>query len=79
MAQEEWSLMRYWTTLVLRQCYINSDVAAELGLQGQNRRMTVNALNSQTDGFETMPFELYLESLDRIINVKIAALQETRE
>ena len=59
--------------------YINSDGAAELGLQGQNRRMTVNALDNQTDSFETMPFELYLESLDRISDVKIAALQETRE
>ena len=59
--------------------YINSDVAAELGLQGQNRGMTVNALNSQTDSFETMPFELYLESLDRNINAKIVAYQETRE
>ena len=53
--------------------YINSDVAAELGLQGENSRVTVNVLNGQTVSFETKIFELNLESLDGNIDVKITA------
>ena len=44
--------------------YINSDVAAELGFQGENRRVTVNVLNGRTDSFETKIFELKLQSVD---------------
>ena len=53
--------------------YINSDVAAELGLKGKNRRVTVNVLNGRTDSFETKIFELKLQSVDGKLNVKIAA------
>ena len=53
--------------------YINSDVAAELGLQGENISVTVNVLNGQTVSFETKIFELNLESLDGKIDVKITA------
>ena len=45
-----------------RKTYINSDVAAELGLQGENSRVTVNVLNGQTDSLETKIFELNLQS-----------------
>ena len=34
-----------------RKTYINSNVAAELGPQGKNRRVIVNVLNVQTDSF----------------------------
>ena len=44
--------------------YINSDVAAELNLQGGTRKVTVNMLNGQVDSFETTPVEFELESLD---------------
>ena len=44
--------------------YINSDVAAELGFQGKNRRVTVNVLNGPTDSFETKIFELKLQSVN---------------
>ena len=58
--------------------YIDSDAAAKLGLQGENRRVTVNLLNSQTDSFETKIFQLNLESLDGKIDVKIAAFTAER-
>ena len=41
--------------------YVNSDVAAELGLQGESRKVTVNVLNGQEDTFET-PVECGIES-----------------
>ena len=53
--------------------YINSDVAAELGPQGEERRVTVNVQNGHTDSFETKIFELKLQSVDGKINVQIAA------
>ena len=56
-----------------RKTYINSDVAAELGLQGENSRVTVNVLNGQTDSLETKIFELNLQSWHEKIHVKIAA------
>jgi len=44
--------------------YINSDVAAELGLKGQLRRVKVNVLNGQIETFETTPVVCNIESLD---------------
>ena len=58
--------------------YVNSDVAAELGLQGESRKVTVNVLNGQEDTFETMPVECGIESLDGRINVKITAFTANR-
>ena len=49
---------------VSSKTYIDSDVTAELGLQGENRRVTVNVLNGQTDSFEKKIFKLNFESLD---------------
>ena len=49
---------------VSSETYIDSDVTAELGLQGENRRVTVNVLNGQTDSFEKKIFKLNFESLD---------------
>ncbi|CAC5374177.1 unnamed protein product [Mytilus coruscus] len=37
--------------------YINADVAAELGLQGQVQKVTVNVLNDNVETFESIPFE----------------------
>ena len=42
--------------------YINSDVAAELGLQGRTQSMTINVLNGESETFETMPVQCELES-----------------
>ena len=44
--------------------YLNADIAAELKLVGETRRITVNVLNGQMDSFETMSVEFELESLD---------------
>ena len=46
--------------------YINSDVAAELGLQGQLKRVNISVLNGHIETFETTPWpvECTIESLD---------------
>ena len=44
--------------------YINTDVAAELGLQGSFQKTNVNVLNGQVETFLTMPVALELESLN---------------
>ena len=41
--------------------YLNSDVAAQLGLQGEYQRVSVNVLNGRVEAFETMPVELEVE------------------
>ncbi|CAB4021266.1 Hypothetical predicted protein, partial [Paramuricea clavata] len=46
------------------QTYINTDVAAELGLHGKFQKATVNVLNGQMETFVTMPVEFELKSLD---------------
>ena len=53
--------------------YTNSDVLAELGLQGENCRVTVYVLNGRKNSFDTKIFELELQSVDGKIDVKIAA------
>ena len=58
--------------------YVNSDVAAELGLQGESRKVTVNVFNGQEDTFETMAVECGIESLDGRINMKITAFIANR-
>ena len=57
--------------------YLNADVAAELGLVGETRKITVNVLNGQRDSFETMPVEFELESLDG--RIKVSATGYTTE
>ena len=44
--------------------YINSDIAAELGIQTVTQKVKVNVLNSNTETFETMPVSVKLESLN---------------
>jgi hypothetical protein len=53
--------------------YINADVAAELGLQGNLQRTNVNVLNGQIETFLTMPVEFKLESLDGKVNTTMKA------
>ena len=45
--------------------YLNSDIAAALGLEGNFQRVTVDVLNGHTEVLETMPVDLILESVDR--------------
>ena len=58
--------------------YLNSDVAAELGLQGNCQRVTVNVLNGRTETFETMPVEFEIESLDGSFVRRISAFTTDR-
>ena len=60
------------------ETYIKGDVAAELGLQGKSRKVTVNVLNGQEDTFETIPVECGIESLDGRINMNITAFTANR-
>ena len=57
---------------------LNSDVAAELGLQGNCQRVTVNELNGRTETFETMPVEFETESLDGSFIRRISAFTTDR-
>ena len=63
---------------VSTKTYLNSDVAAELGLQGNCQRVTVNVLNGRTETFETMPVEFEIESLDGSFIRRISAFTRDR-
>ena len=52
------------------KAYLNADVAAELGLQGQTEKVTVNVLNDQV---ETKPVNFKLESLDGNVSMNVSA------
>ena len=58
--------------------YINSDVAAELGLQGQLKQVNVSVLNGHIETFETTPVECIIESLDGKSQLKITAFTTER-
>ena len=53
--------------------YLNSSVAAELGLQGRTQQVTVSVLNGQQETFQTMHVECRLRSVDRRVDINIAA------
>jgi len=53
--------------------YINSDVAAELGLVGESHHISVSVLNGQCEVFDTMAVDVELQSLDRATSVTISA------
>lgn len=44
--------------------YLNADIAAELGLSGEIKNVSVNVLDGQMKIFETMPVNVGLESVD---------------
>ena len=58
--------------------YVNSDVTAQLGLQGKTERVTVNVLNGQVETFETPPVNVELESLTGDVKLGVAAYTATR-
>ena len=58
--------------------YINSDVAAELGLQGCLQRVNVSVLNGHTETFDTFPVECTIESLDGRSKLRITAFTTER-
>ena len=58
--------------------YLNADVAAELELRGEPKRVTVNVLNGQTETFETTPVEFELESMNGNVATKMSAFTAER-
>ena len=58
--------------------YLNADVAAELGLQGQTENETVNVLNDQVETFETMPVNFELNNRDGNVSVNVNAYTANR-
>jgi len=53
--------------------YINSDVAAEMGLHGRLQKVNVSVLNGQLESFEAAPFKCIIESLDWKTSFKVTA------
>ena len=53
--------------------YINSDVVAELGLQGCLQQVNVNVLNGHVETFQTLLVECTIESLDGKSKLTITA------
>ena len=51
--------------------YLNADVAAELGLQGDYQKTDVNVLNGQVESFFTMAVKFQLESLDGKVSLQL--------
>ena len=58
--------------------YINSDVAAQFGLQSKMESVTVNVLNGQVKTFKTRPVNVELESLTDNVKLGITAYTATR-
>ena len=58
--------------------YVNSDVAAELGLKGKTEKVTVNVLNGQIETFETKPVSFELQSVDGKVSFKVNAYTASR-
>ena len=53
--------------------YVNADVAAELRLQGRNKKVTVNVLNGQVETFETKPVSVGLKSVTGDVSMIVNA------
>lgn len=58
--------------------YLNSDVAAELGLHGRTEKVAVNVLNGQIETFETKPVSFNLVSIDHKVNMNVTAYTANR-
>ena len=58
--------------------YLNTDVAAELGLHGQLQKINVSVLNGQVETFETLPVECIIESLDGKVQSRVTAFTTGR-
>ena len=60
------------------QSYLNSAVAAELGIQAESKPLTVATLNGQTRTFQTMPVHVQLESCDSTFRCELHATTADR-
>ena len=55
-------VLHYWMMQVCTKTYINSNVAAELGLQEPLLRVNFSVLNGHTETFETFPLSIPLKT-----------------
>ena len=53
--------------------YINSDIAAELGVSGNAEKLRVNVLNGEVREMDTMHVKVGLESIDGNIDIQVSA------
>ena len=60
------------------QTYINTDVAAELGLHGKPQKVRVNVLNGQIETFDTKPLSLELRSINGNVSTRVTAFTADR-
>lgn len=58
--------------------YINEDVVEELGLRGNKEKITVNVANGQQISFQSMTFQIGLESTDGKLDTEIVAKTSER-
>ena len=58
--------------------FLNTSVAAELGLSGRSQTVRVNMLNGKTATFQSTPVEFNLISMDRKVNVSVSAQTTTK-
>ena len=52
--------------------YVNTDVTAELSLQGRTEKMTVNLLNGQVETFETKPINIEFMSITGNVSTMVS-------
>ena len=60
------------------QTYINTDVAAELGLKGKTEKVTVDVLNVQVETFETRPVNAELKNVYGNVSLTVSAYTANR-
>ena len=53
--------------------YINTDIAAEIGLEGKRELINVGVLNGRCEQFETQPVNFLLRSLDGNLSKDVTA------
>ena len=58
--------------------YVNSDVAAELGLNGKSQKVKVNVLNGHVKTLDTTPIEVILQSTNGKVNMRTSAFTTER-
>ena len=60
------------------QTYISADMTAELSLQRKFQQVTMNILNGKIKTSDTMPVEFELNSLNKLVDMKMSAFTEAR-
>ena len=76
--EDRWMTVNALLADASTKTYINTDVATELGLKGNQEQVTVNVLNGQLETFETMPVIFELESVNGKVKMKVSAYTTNR-